>query len=172
MASERQTRTDRALQAMIESLDFLKCDKFRLKKENFRLTVKEERFLVRHLKVERPGFLQARVKDRSIWGADKRSERIEPAWSRVKDAQKWNCRIVSKVDSNSGGRDFWGESSIPTTSGWQLRRTLSGRGYSRQHTDSRCELWDPMHVHEFWLNPEHASLGREGPKPSTSQANA
>ena len=57
MASERQTRTDRALQAMIESLDFLKCDKFRLKKENFRLTVKEERFLVRHLKVERPGFL-------------------------------------------------------------------------------------------------------------------
>ena len=34
------------------------------KKENFRLTVKEERFLVRHLKVERPGFLQARVKDR------------------------------------------------------------------------------------------------------------
>lgn len=34
------------------------------KKDNFRLTVKEERFLVRHLKVERPGFLQARVKDR------------------------------------------------------------------------------------------------------------
>lgn len=34
------------------------------KKENFRLTVKEERFLVRHLKVEKPGLLQARVKDR------------------------------------------------------------------------------------------------------------
>ena len=86
---------------------------------------------------------------------------MEPAWSRVKDAQKWKWRIVSKVESNSGGRDFWGESSTPTTSGWQLRRTLSRRGCSRQHTENRCELWDPIHVHEFWLNPEHALLGRE-----------
>ena len=74
--------------------------------ENFRLTVKEEMFLARHLKEDRPGLLQAGVKDRSTPGIDNRSERTEPVWGGTKEVQKWNCRLVRNVESNAGRRDF------------------------------------------------------------------
>lgn len=81
MISGRETRTDSALQAMVESLDLCVCVIGSLGgRENFRLTENKEMFLARPLKGERPRFLQARVKDRFIPSIVEESERREPGW--------------------------------------------------------------------------------------------
>lgn len=55
MISGRETRTDSALQAMVESLDLCVCVIGSLGgRENFRLTENKEMFLARPLKGERP----------------------------------------------------------------------------------------------------------------------
>lgn len=68
--------------------------------------MKKETFLTRPLKVDRPGFLQAGMKDRSIPGSDKGSEMRKPDWGGAGDVQKWNSRIVRNVESNAGRRNF------------------------------------------------------------------
>lgn len=66
----------------------------------------EERNVSSQTIKDRPGFLQAGMKDKSIPGTDKELGMIICFWAQARDARKWDSIIVRNVESNAGGTNF------------------------------------------------------------------